>query len=154
MIKRFLKSVTYAFQGFVLGVKEERNLRIDLVAMAFITRLALFYSFDSTQWAVLVVVMFIIPSLELMNTAVERSVAKPDDLHDRYAGQAKDTAAAGVFMMAAGAVAAGFLLFWDTAVFGDILEYYTANFTRPAVLAVCILAGYLFIVKDKFERKK
>ena len=74
MIKRFLKSAGYAVDGFLLGVREERNVRIDLVAMIVVLRLALFYDFDRTQWAVVISLVFLIPSLELLNTAVERAV--------------------------------------------------------------------------------
>ncbi len=154
MISKFLKSVKYAFQGFCLGVKEERNIRIDLVAIIFVTRFAMFYNFSKTQWAILTVVLFIVPSLELMNTAVERAVAKPDQVHDKYAGQAKDAAAAGVFFMALGSVIIAVLLFWDIEVITQIIGYYTLNVIRPLILVVAIIMAYLFIIKDKFEGKK
>lgn len=154
MIKRFLKSAGYAVNGFLLGIREERNVRIDLVAMAVILRLSFFYNFDRTRWAVVILLVFLIPSLELMNTAVERAVHKPDTDHYMPAGQAKDAAAGGVFLMALGAVIIGFVMFWDVRVFARIFAYYTGSAVRVARLAVFATAAYLFIIKDVFEKKE
>lgn len=154
MIKRFLKSAGYAVDGFLLGVREERNVRIDLVAMIVVLRLALFYDFDRTQWAVVILLVFLIPSLELLNTAVERAVHKPDTAHYMPAGQAKDAAAGGVFLMALGAVIVGFVMFWDTAVFSRILAYYMSRPLNAAAVALFAVGAYLFIIKDNFEKKR
>ena len=36
MITKFIKSMGYALKGICLGIKEERNMRIDTVAMLFV----------------------------------------------------------------------------------------------------------------------
>lgn len=153
MIKRFLKSVKYALQGLALGIKEERNVRIDITAMLLVLRLALFYDFDRTDWAVVIIIVFLIPALELLNTAVERAVFKPDTEHYMPAGAAKDAAAGGVFVMSIGAVIVGLLMFWDVAVFKSIWLYYTENLFRVALLCCFMLIAYLFITKDNFEKR-
>lgn len=137
----------------MLGIREERNIRIDLVAICFVTRFAMFYDLNKTQWAILTAVMFMVPSLELMNTAVERAVAKPDAIHDIFAGQAKDTAAASVFFMAFGAVIIAVILFCDYQILNEIYYYYAHSFTHLGILLISIVVAYLFIIKDKFEDK-
>ena len=86
MIKRFLRSMGYAFNGIKLGIKEERNMRIDIVAMLFVWFHMQFYNFDTAETVLLVLVTFLIPAFELMNTAIERAVHKPDEEHWMPAG--------------------------------------------------------------------
>ena len=51
-------------------------------------------------------------ALELMNSAVERAVDKPDTTHWWTAGAAKDMAAGAVLVMAIGTVIVAVCLFW------------------------------------------
>ena len=94
----------YALKGIWLAIKEERNMRIDIVAMWAVWSILPFYNFSKVEIALIVLITFIIPAFELMNTAVERAVHKPDADHWLPAGDAKDTAAGAVFIAATGAV--------------------------------------------------
>ena len=155
MIKRFLRSVGYALQGIALGIKEERNLRIDIVAMLCVWRLIGFYSFSKEKIAFVVLITFLIPAFELMNTAVERAVHKPDDEHYMPAGAAKDAAAGGVFVMSLGSALAGAIIFWDIEVFKAIWAFYTTSPLNLIALVAFIIGSYLFITIDnKLNRYK
>lgn len=153
MIKKFLSSLTYAVKGFVLGVKEERNMRIDLVCMLIVLRLSFFYNFDKTQWALVIMLIFLIPSLELINTSVERAVDRPDSEHYMQAGRAKDAAAGGVFFMAAGAVIIAFVLFWDLSVIKQIISYYFSHVLRIGAVILFAVISYVFIMIDSIKKK-
>lgn len=153
MISRFVKSVGYALKGVQLGIWEERNVRVDIVAMLFVWRFSLFYNFTSAQYAILAIVTFAVPAFELMNTAVERAVHKPDKEHYMPAGAAKDAAAGGVLIMALGAVVAGFFMFWDTNVFLQIWQYYTTNFIHIGMLIFALIGAYFFITIDTYLKK-
>ena len=52
----------YALAGIKLGIKEERNMRIDMVAMFFVWFHMQFYSFTAAEKAVVVLVTFLIPA--------------------------------------------------------------------------------------------
>ncbi len=153
MIKRFFCSVRYAFNGIKLAINEERNFRIDLVVMFIILRLSLFYDFSKAEWAVIILISFLIPSLELINTAVERSVFKPDNDHYNSAGQAKDVAAAGVLFLSLGAVLIAGILFLDFGVISNIFIYYKNNLIELIISLVFLIIGYIFIIKDEMLKK-
>ena len=154
MIAKFIKSTKYALNGIYIGVKEERNVRIDIVAFIYVHLFSLFYDFNPNQREILVVICFNVLAFELMNTAVERAVDKPDDKHYMAAGYAKDTAAGGVLLAAIGAVVAGVMMFWDVAVFKEIFAFFTQNILYAAALAVSAIAAYLFITYDRFIKKQ
>ncbi len=153
MIKKFLRSVGYALKGLLSGIKEERNLRIDIVFMIAVYRLSLFYDLDKGEKVVVILLIFLIPALELLNTAIERAVDNPDDNHYMSAGDAKDTAAAGVFFMSAGAVVSAFILFWDIPVISDIFKYYLSSPLRIAGLLLFAVLAILFVMRDEILLK-
>lgn len=152
MITKFVKSMGYALNGIFTGIKEERNVRIDIVAAFYVLLFSKFYDFTLTQKIILVLVCFNVLAFELMNTAVERAVDKPDKEHYIQAGAAKDTAAGGVLLAAIGAAVAGIMLFWNVEVFKKIFVFFT---TRPIMLlclAVTLFASYKFITLDNKKK--
>ncbi|MBQ9845370.1 MAG: diacylglycerol kinase family protein [Oscillospiraceae bacterium] len=152
MIAKFVKSIGYALKGIIIGIKEERNVRIDIVAAFYVLVFSHFYSFTLTQKVLLVFICFTVLGFELMNTAVERAVDKPDKEHYMQAGQAKDTAAGGVLLVAAGAAAAGVMLFWDVAVFKKILAFFINSPLMLLAFAATLFASYKFITYDKNKK--
>ena len=153
MIKRFLRSMGYAFNGIKLGIKEERNMRLDIVAMLFVWFHMQFYNFDTAETVLLVLVTFLIPAFELMNTAVERAVHKPDEEHWMPAGDAKDTAAGAVLIMTIGAVVIAAIMFTDNLGIRELKEFYFGNITHIAGLAAYIILSYFFITMDNYRKK-
>ena len=154
MITKFIKSMGYALKGIKLGIKEERNMRIDIVAMVAVWSVLPFYNFTKGETALLVLITFIIPAFELMNTAIERAVHKPDAEHWMPAGDAKDTAAGAVFIAATGAVAVAAIMLFDIAVISNIISYFTQDALHLVLLAVSATAAYLFINIDIFYKKE
>ena len=152
MIAKFVKSTGYAIKGILTGIKEERNVRIDIVAAFYVFLFGGFYDFTLTQKVILVLVCFNVLAFELMNTAVERAVDKPDKEHYMQAGAAKDTAAGGVLLAATGAAVAGIMMFWDVAVFKEIFHFFTAKPAMLLCLAVTLFASYKFITLDNNKK--
>ncbi len=154
MIAKFVKSLGYALVGIWTGIKEERNVRIDLVAAFYVLIFSKFYDLNLTQKVLLVFICFTVLGFELMNTAVERAVDKPDKEHYMQAGAAKDTAAGGVLLVAAGAAVAGIMIFWDVEVFKEILVFFTSYPIMILCFAVTLFASYKFITYDNNKEKK
>ena len=154
MINRFIKSMGYALKGIALGIKEERNMRIDTVAMLAVWSILPFYNFSKGETALIVLITFLIPAFELMNTAVERAVHKPDADHWLPAGDAKDTAAGAVFIAAVGSVVVAAIMLFDIAVIKQIIAFYTLDIAHIVLLAVFAIAAYLFINIDIFNKKE
>ena len=148
MIVKFVKSMGYALNGIFTGIKEERNVRIDIVAAVYVLFFSGFYDFTITRKAVIVLVCFNVIAFELMNTAVERAVDKPDKEHYMQAGAAKDAAAGGVLIAAAGAAVAGIMFFWNTEVFRKIFTFFTGHPLMLICFAVSLFVSYKFITLD------
>ena len=154
MIKKFVTGVGYALKGIAMGIKEECNVRIDIVAMIYVLWFSHFYSFSRAEMALVVLVCFVVPAFELMNTAVERAVDKPDAAHYDAAGRAKDAAAGGVLVAAMGAVAVAVVLFGDIAVLKGVLNHFVTDIPRLTGFFLSVAAAYLFIISDKFTGEK
>ena len=152
MIAKFIRSLGYALKGIYAGIKQERNVRIDIVAAFYVSVFSRFYDLTVTQKVLLVFICFTVIGFELMNTAVERAVDKPDIEHYAQAGQAKDAAAGGVLLVAIGAATAGVMLFWDTEVFAEIFTYFATHPFMTVCLAVTVFASYKFIILDKYKK--
>ncbi len=148
MIKRFISSVGYALNGIKIGIKEERNMRIDITVMLFVWHLIPFYNFTISEVGFIVFITFLIPAFELMNTAVERAVYKPDNEHYMPAGAAKDTAAGAVFIVAIGAAIVGVMLFLQIDGLRNVFMFYTKNLLHLVALIIYIISAYFFITMD------
>ncbi|MBE6878433.1 MAG: diacylglycerol kinase family protein [Ruminococcaceae bacterium] len=154
MIAKLVKSLGYALNGIWTGIKEERNVRIDIVVAFYVLIFSRFYDFTLTQKVLLLFICFTVLGFELMNTAVERAVDKPDKEHYMQAGAAKDTAAGGVLLVAVGAAVAGIMLFWDVEVFKKIFSFFISYPIMLLCFAVTLFASYKFITYDNINDKK
>ena len=91
-------------------------------------------------------------ALELVNSAIERAVDKPDTTHWWTAGAAKDMAAGAVLVMAIGTVVVAVCLFWPRL---DILwAAFTARPTRPLWLLLTLIVFYKFIFRSSNSTEK
>ena len=152
MIAKFVKSLKYALNGIKIGIRDERNVRIDIVAAFYVLIFSRFYNFTLIQNVFLVFICFTVLGFELMNTAVERAVDMPDKEHWLQAGEAKDTAAGGVLLVAIGAAVAGVMLFWDIEVFKEIFIFFKIHPFMILWLAASFVAAYKFIIYDKNKK--
>ena len=154
MIAKFVKSMGYALNGIMIGIKEERNVRIDIVVAFYVLIFSKFYDFTPTQRVLLVFICFTVLGFELMNTAVERAVDRPDKEHYMQAGEAKDAAAGGVLLVAIGAAAVGVMLFWDVQVFIKIFTFFKTHPLMLLCLGITLFSSYKFITYDNKKNDK
>lgn len=109
--KSIPKSFGYALQGFLHALRNNRNLRIHLVAALAVIILSIFFRINKYEMSILGVVILLVISSEMINTAIEEMVNLITQEHRREAKIAKDVAAGMVLVAAAGAVIIGFLIF-------------------------------------------
>jgi undecaprenol kinase len=97
----------YAFAGLFAAWRSERNLRIHAGVAAAVVAAGAALRLPPAAWAVVFLAIALVVAAELLNAAVETVVdlVSPED--HPLAKRAKDIAAAGVLVAAAGAVAAG-----------------------------------------------
>ncbi|WP_371807183.1 diacylglycerol kinase family protein [Halalkalibacter krulwichiae] len=92
-------------------LKNEQNMQIHLITAVCILVAAYFFQLPLNHWLILLLVIAGMFSLEIMNTAIERTVdLVTKDFHP-LAKRAKDIAAAAVFVYCLFAVIIGLLLF-------------------------------------------
>ena len=109
--KRLLRSFMYASQGLVFVIKHEQNMQIHLIAAGCILFSAYLLNFPTLHWLILLLVIAGMFSLEIMNTAIERTVDLVTEEFHPLAKRAKDIAAAAVFVYCVFAVIIGLILF-------------------------------------------
>ncbi|MBQ5742644.1 MAG: diacylglycerol kinase family protein [Clostridia bacterium] len=113
MFKRIFRSFGYAAKGIVRTVCQERNFRIHLVAVCLVSLFAFLYGATTQQWIVLVLLYALVLSLELLNTAVEKTVDLVSPDKHPLAEKAKDAAAGSVLVSAVASVVVAVLMFRD-----------------------------------------
>lgn len=77
LMRGLIRSFGYAFRGIFYTLKHERNMRIHFVCMIYVFFFAdgeTFLRLQRTQFAIIFLANALVVSLELVNTAVERTV--------------------------------------------------------------------------------
>jgi undecaprenol kinase len=105
------KSFIYAFQGITGVVKSERNMKIHLAAAAAVLFLGWYLSVSRLEWLFLLAAIFGTITLEMINSAIEKTVDLiTRDIHP-LAKQAKDIAAGAVLVYAIFSAITGLIIF-------------------------------------------
>lgn len=110
-IRKLHESFRNAFRGLGLCIQGERNFRVHLSAAFYVTVFALLGRATAGELAVLLLCFGLTMSAELMNTAIERLCDRMASGYDGFVRDAKDIAAAGVFVCAAACAAVGICIF-------------------------------------------
>lgn len=144
-MRAFLRGFGYAWAGIRAAVRTERNFRFHLCAAAYVLWFSQYYAFSRVEYALLTLCIGGVLALELVNSAVERAVDKPDVAHWRAAGSAKDMAAGAVLVFSLAAAAVGVCLFADGPVLLGILRLYVGQPFALAALLASLAAAWLFV---------
>ena len=146
-LARFGRGFVYAWNGICAAVREERNFRFHLCAAVYVFAAAWLAEGDRPSVAVLALCGFSMLGMELMNSAVERAVDKPDTTHWWSAGAAKDMAAGGVLATAVGTVVVGVCLFGRAETLRLLWARVTASPACILCWCVSLVAAYWFIFR-------
>ncbi|MGE7836946.1 diacylglycerol kinase family protein [Viridibacillus arvi] len=109
-VSKFLKSFQYAFQGIVYAFREQ-NFRFHLLAAIIAIIAGLLTGLSQTEWLVIIIVIAIMLTLEMINTAIERVVDLTTSEIHPLAKQSKDLAAGAVLVFACASAIIGILIF-------------------------------------------
>lgn len=106
-----MRSFQYAFRGLRLMLASQRNARIHAAATALVAGAGWGFQIPAGQWCAVILAMTVVWVAEALNTAVEfLGDATTTEFHPAIE-RAKDVAAGAVLLAAAGAAAAGVLVF-------------------------------------------
>lgn len=109
--KSLVKSFGYAFEGLWHALKYNRNLRIDFLTAFIVILFSLYFHVSPFEMGILGVMILLVISSEMINTAIEEMVNLITQEHRKEAKIAKDVAAGMVLVAATGSVIVGFLIF-------------------------------------------
>lgn len=139
-----LNGFRYAFCGLWTAIRHERNFRIHIIAVCYVTWLGVLYGLTATQWCLLILLFATVLALELLNSALESTVDMITAEQHPLAKRAKDLAAAAVLVAALGAVVFAVFLFSDPTKWAQVFSK-ILSFPRLPILIVSILPAFLFI---------
>lgn len=109
---RFLKGFACAFSGLIHSLVTERNMKVHFAAGIAVMVLAFIFHLTYTEKLILLVVIGVVISLELVNTAIEHTVNLVTDENHPLAKLAKDAAAAAVLFFSMIAVIIAIAVFF------------------------------------------
>ena len=151
-LARFARGFVYAWNGIRAAVQEERNFRFHLCAAFYAFVAAYWAKLSAVETALIALCVAAVMALELLNSAVERAVDKPDTTHWWTAGAAKDMAAGAVLMMAIGTVIVAVCLFGPRL--GVLWSAFTSSWTRPVGILITLVIFCKFIFRSSNSTQK
>lgn len=120
---RLFRSFKYAFLGIIYCVKNERHMRIHTAAALYILGFSPFFNLTKVEYALLILTICVVLSLEAINTSVEELTNLSSASYNPLAKLAKDIAAGAVLISAVFAVVVGVILLWDVQSFANIVMF-------------------------------
>jgi undecaprenol kinase len=99
------------FQGIATAAARERNLQIHLGISVIVILAGLVFSINKFEWIAIILSIGGMVSIEMMNTAIERTVDMYTKEYHPLAKQAKDIAAGAVLVFAIASVMVGLIIF-------------------------------------------
>ena len=109
--KRLINSFGYAFEGIKQAYLGEQNMRIHFFMASLVIIFGFFLKISYMEWLVCLLLIGLVIMAEFINTAVEYVVDLASPKIHPLAKAAKDTASAGVLMMAIISAAIGLIIF-------------------------------------------
>lgn len=104
-------SFSYAISGVIHTIRHERNMKIHCTAAVLVIAFSFFFRLSAVEWLFILFAVGGMFSLELINTAIERTVDLCTEDFHLLAKQAKDIAAGAVIVYAILSVIIGCIIF-------------------------------------------
>lgn len=109
--KKLVNSFKYAFEGFKVSFKTERNMKIHIAIMLLVICLGILLKINWAEWAICIILFSIVIAGELFNTSLETIVDMVMPYKNEKAKKAKDISASAVLILAIGSMVIGIMIF-------------------------------------------
>jgi diacylglycerol kinase len=143
-------SFVYAFKGIYRTIKNEQNMRVHIVCMAYMYSYLFLFDFfkiTRTELAIILIANALVIASEVINTAIENAVDAATDEFNKKAMLAKDAAAGAVLVFAIFAVLVGIVILWQPDAFRQLFAYYLEKPIRIGGFVLSVVIFSLFIFK-------
>lgn len=148
-MKKLLLSFFYAFCGLFGAVKNERNFRTHIVAMATVIYFSAVYGIEKWEAVCLAAMIALVLAAELFNTAIEAVVDIASPGKNPLAKVAKDSAAAAVLVFAVASVAVAAFVFSEAEGWRRVLAYIRECYGYVIIFAALGTGFIFFNTKEK-----
>lgn len=157
----FFDACKNAVNGIIYGTTTQSNVKKQLVIIAFLILISLFFNLTKVEFLCLIISVVLIIFAEMVNTAVETVVDLCTEVYHPKAKIAKDVAAGGVVITALNAVVVSYFLFFDKI--GEMgNNIYKTIINSPTYLAFVVVALIIIVavalkaakIKDKKNNKQ
>ncbi len=156
-IKSFLRSFGYAFRGLGWMISHERNFRIHLTFLGFMTYFLTrfdYFVLSREQIAIIILVSALVLASEMINTAIEKTNDATTKEYSKSVKVAKDAAAGAVLVFAVSSVLVGIAFLWQPEAFKSLYIHYTEHPLGFVLLIIAIIMSLIFILKFDFNKKE
>ena len=104
-------AVICALKGIVNSIKTEKNVKIDLLFAIVVIIAGIVFKISLLEWIICTILIGLVISAEIMNTAIEAVVDLVTRERHPLAGKAKDAAAGAVLILAIISAIIGSIIF-------------------------------------------
>lgn len=140
MKTRVWRSFNHAFDGIMYAARTQPNMRSHLLIALLVILASLLLRLDRYYVVALIIIIAVVLSLELLNTAVEAIVDLLTVTHHPLAKTAKDASAGAVLISSIAAVVIGYLVFYQGIINGG-QRVFEAVQAVPSNVAFVVLAA-------------
>ncbi|MEG1820810.1 MAG: diacylglycerol kinase, partial [Malacoplasma sp.] len=109
----FFRKFKHAFKGLYFSLKEEKSLLTHIIVSIIILIISglINKQMSTTDWAIIIIVIFIVIGVELINTAIENIADMVAFKFNYSAKKIKDISAAAALVFSLMAIIVGFLIY-------------------------------------------
>lgn len=108
---KFFKSFGFATEGILHALKSERNFRFHIFAAVIVILASILTGLSMFEWLIILILIGGMLALEMVNSAIERTIDVITIERHPLAKQAKDLAAGAVLIFAITSAVIGVLIF-------------------------------------------
>lgn len=112
--KNFGDSFHNAVNGILFAVKNESNMKFDIIIALAVIIFSFFFDFSRTEMAIITIMVILVLMAEMFNTAIENVTDLACEMkYNKLAKIAKDVGAGAVLFTTIGSAFVGYLIFYD-----------------------------------------
>ena len=156
-LKSLLRSFMYAFKGLGWMISHERNFRIHLTFLGFMTYFLVrfdYFVLSRTEVALLIITSALGLASEMINTAIEKTNDAATKGLNNAVKVAKDVAAGAVLVFAISSVFVGVAILWQPVAFKSLYIHFSENLLSLVLFVIAIIISMIFIFKFDFTKKE
>ncbi len=146
-------SFNHAINGIIDTLRNQRNMKIHLVA-AIVVLIAACFCFDISkiEFLIIAITVAIVIAAELINTAIEAAIDMTTNYYHPLAKIAKNAAAGAVLITAINAIVVGYVIFWDklSNISYEVIHKVKNNEPYTILIVLVIVSFATIIVKAIF----